>query len=82
MSLLANLDNLRGAGWVATLLFLLVAGCVYLLPSVVAASTRHRHTAAIAALNVLLGWTIAGWLIAFVWALVNPVRRPQGHATR
>lgn len=82
MSLLANLDNLRGPGWVAMLLFLLVAGCVYLLPSVVAASTRHRHTVAIVALNVLLGWTIAGWLIAFVWALVNPVRRPQEQGAR
>ncbi|WP_419863601.1 superinfection immunity protein [Candidatus Poriferisodalis sp.] len=79
MSLLANLDGVNL--WVVALV-LFVAGCVYLLPSVVAASTRHRHTAAIAALNVLLGWTIAGWLIAFVWALVNPVRRPQGHATR
>lgn len=77
MSLLANLDGVNY--WVLALV-LFVAARVYLLPSVVAASTRHRHTGAIVALNVLLGWTIAGWLIAFVWALVNPVRRPHEHA--
>lgn len=76
MSLLANLDGVNL--WVLGLV-LLVAACVYLLPSVVAASTRHRHTALIVLLNIFLGWTIAGWLIAFVWALVNPVRRPQEH---
>ena len=77
MSLLANLDGVNL--WVLGLV-LLVAACVYLLPSVVAASTRHRHTGLIVLLNIFLGWTIAGWLIAFVWALVNPVRRPQEHA--
>ena len=77
MSLLANLDGVNL--WVLGLV-LLVAACVYLLPSVVAASTRHRHTGLIVLLNIFLGWTIAVWLIAFVWALVNPVRRPQEHA--
>ncbi len=79
MSLLANLDGVNL--WVVAL-GLFVAACVYLLPSVVAASTRHRHVGAIIALNVLLGWTIVGWLIAFVWALVNPVRGPHEHVAR
>ena len=76
MPLLANLDGI--SLW-PVLLVLFVAACVYLLPSVVAASTRHRHTGLIVMLNVFLGWTIVGWLVAFVWALINPVRRPQAH---
>lgn len=79
MSLLANLD---GVNYRVLALVLFVAACVYLLPSVVAASTRHRHTGLIVLLNIFLGWTIAGWLIAFVWALVNPVRRPQEQVAR
>lgn len=79
MPLLANLDGVNL--WVLGLV-LFVATCVYRLPSVVAASTRHRHTGAIVMLNVFLGWTIVGWLISFVWALVNPVNRPQQHSPR
>jgi hypothetical protein len=30
---------------------------------------RHRDTAAICALNILLGWTALGWISAFVWSL-------------
>ena len=48
MSLFANLDGVNL--WVLGLV-LFVAACVYLLPSVVAASTRHRHTGVIVLLN-------------------------------
>lgn len=79
MRLLANLE---GVNLWPLALVLFVAACVYLLPSVVAASTRHRYTAVIAVVNVFLGWTIVGWLIAFVWALINPVSRPQAPTPR
>ena len=62
---------------VVVLLVLYVAACGYLLPLVVAASTRHRHAVAIIMLNVFLGCTIVGRLISFVRALVNSVNRPQ-----
>ena len=79
MSLLANLDGVNL--WVLGLV-LFVAACVYLLPSVVAASTRHRHTGAIVFVNVFLGWTILGWAVSFVWALINPVKRPKAPTPR
>ena len=50
------------------LLFLL---CMYFLPTVVAALRKHRQTGAIAALNILLGWTVLGWIGAFVWSLTS-----------
>jgi Superinfection immunity protein len=41
----------------------------YLLPTLVAAWRSHHQTAAIFVLNLLLGWTVLGWIIALVWAM-------------
>lgn len=53
-------------------LFGLVA---YLLPSVVAWYRSHHNTVAIVACNVLLGWTVVGWIGTFIWALTRPPER-------
>jgi hypothetical protein len=42
---------------------------IYLMPAIIAELRRHPQRIAIAALNVLLGWTLLGWVIAFVWSL-------------
>ena len=41
----------------------------YLVPAIIAFARRHHHRFAIAALNILLGWTVLGWFIAFIWSL-------------
>lgn len=41
----------------------------YFIPTGLASSRGHPNTAAIFALNFLLGWTFIGWVVAFVWAL-------------
>jgi hypothetical protein len=41
----------------------------YLLPAIVAALRRHHQAAAIATLNVILGWTGLLWVAALVWAM-------------
>jgi len=56
------------------LLFLLaisVAVVLYLLPAFVAEWRGHKNTIAIFLLNLLLGWTVLGWVIALVWAATN-----------
>lgn len=52
------------------LLAVMVAG--YFLPSLVAAGRNHHNGGAIAVLNVLLGWTFIGWVVALVWACTEP----------
>jgi hypothetical protein len=51
--------------------FLITAFLVafYLLPAFVAGFRNHPNTAAISALNLLLGWTFLGWVAALVWSL-------------
>jgi uncharacterized membrane protein YqaE (UPF0057 family) len=48
-------------------IFLLIA---YFLPSI--ASVRgHLSAGAIVVLNLLLGWTLLGWIIAMVWSMTG-----------
>jgi hypothetical protein len=44
----------------------------YFIPTLVAIGCKHRNGTAIFVLNLLLGWTFLGWVIALVWALVRP----------
>jgi hypothetical protein len=52
---------------------------VYLFPTLVAAWRSHHQTKAIFALNLLLGWTVLGWIIVYVWAL-TAIKRVTVHA--
>ena len=52
-----------------------IAALLYLLPSVVASRRRHERAGTILLLNVFLGWTLAAWVVLFVWALSSrPLR--------
>lgn len=50
------------------LFVLLIGGTLYFLPAIVAGNRRHHQAAAIFFLNLLLGWTVLGWIAALVWA--------------
>lgn len=53
------------------MLALLITGvtAVYLAPAIIAAVRESRWTLTIMSLNMFAGWTIAGWLVALVWAM-------------
>ena len=44
---------------------------LYFLPSVVATARRKRNAGAITLLNLFLGWTILGWIIALIWSATH-----------
>jgi hypothetical protein len=47
---------------------------LYFIPTSVACGLAHHKAASIIILNLLLGWTLIGWVVALVWALtVSPV---------
>ena len=49
-----------------------IAACfIYMIPTCVAASRRHRNTMAIAVLNIFFGWTLLGFVGCLVWSLIN-----------
>jgi len=64
--------------WLAVPFFLLGLA-LYFVPTLVAYRRRHHNRAAIALLNLLLGWTFFGWVAALVWAATT-VKRGEGGA--
>jgi len=49
--------------------YLILAAAIYLAPWLLAVLRRHHNAAAIFVLNLLLGWTFIGWVVALVWSM-------------
>ncbi|WP_332872999.1 superinfection immunity protein [Caulobacter hibisci] len=64
-------------GIVAARIFLI--GLLYLIPFWVAAGRGHPHKTPILILNLLLGWTVFGWIGALIWAFVRPASEARIH---
>ncbi len=56
-----------------------LALALYFVPSLVASMRRHHQTAAIFLTNLLLGWTVIGWIVALIWSAtaVDPSRQSR-----
>jgi hypothetical protein len=46
---------------------------MYFLPSIVAVARNKRDTSAILLLNLFLGWSVIGWIVALIWAVKTDV---------
>jgi hypothetical protein len=44
---------------------------IYFIPSVVACVNKKDNAGAIVLLDIFLGWTFVGWVIALVWAVTK-----------
>lgn len=55
----------------AGLFLIAVCAFFYFLPSIIGAIRKKQNAGAIFALNLFLGWTLIGWVIALVWALAH-----------
>ena len=47
---------------------LLVGGAIYFLPTIVASERKIVGVGGVFVLNLFLGWTLLGWVIALAWA--------------
>ena len=56
---------------VLAIVFILIGIGVYFLPSFVAGGRQKENVGAIVVLNLFLGWTFIGWVIALVWACME-----------
>jgi hypothetical protein len=54
-------------GMFVVVLLCVLGFVIYFLPSFIA--WNKRNSGAIIALNILLGWTFIGWVVALVWSL-------------
>ena len=53
--------------WILSIIFGLA---VFLTPTIIAVVGHKRYTVGILLLNLLGGWTVIGWVVALVWAIV------------
>jgi hypothetical protein len=49
--------------------FGLVSLALYLLPTIIVLARRKKNVLGPILVNVLLGWTFIGWIVALIWAL-------------
>lgn len=54
---------------------------LYPLPAFIAWWRAHPSTGPIALLDLVLGWTGIGWLLALLWSLTRPSDRPLEQAS-
>ena len=53
--------------------FFSVSTLMYFLPSIIALARSKRDLLAIFLLNLFLGWSVIGWIVALVWAAKSDV---------
>jgi hypothetical protein len=67
-------------GFVDVLGIVLLGICavgMYFLPTIIASLRKNLQAPAIFTLNLLLGWTFVGWVVALVWSLVRSSDPPS-----
>jgi hypothetical protein len=55
----------------AGLFFLALCLCAYFAPTIIACSRGHKNLAPIVVVNVFLGWTFIGWVVALCWSFTS-----------
>lgn len=65
-------SGLNGFGKFVAFSFFIAAPALYLLPIYEARVNKHPNLTAIALVNIFLGWSLLGWVVAVVWAYKKP----------
>ena len=53
------------------LLLVVLIFALYFLPTLIAFLRQHKNKLAIFLLNLLLGWTVLGWVGSLVWSVMK-----------
>jgi len=63
-----------GAGFIVLLVGFVFG--IYFLPTIKAYQDKTRNKEAILAVNLFLGWTLVGWVVALAWTLSKDAASP------
>lgn len=62
-------------GWffssIIGIIVFIISLILYFLPTIIAVRRRHRNLLPIILVNIFLGWTFVGWIVALIWAIVG-----------
>ena len=59
---------MTAGGGIASFVIVVTAIAIYLLPTIVAGAREHPSGGGIFVLNLFLGWTFVGWVVALAWS--------------
>jgi len=62
---------------VALIIVFLPTIAVYCLPTFIAVFRKHPNRRAIIWVNMLLGWSLIGWIVTMIWALTTVEDAPR-----
>lgn len=71
------MDGILGLTGFALFLFIVFAIFIDLLPTIIAVRRKKANVTAIILINIFLGWTVIGWIVALVMALSDDPRPTQ-----
>ena len=60
-------------GNTTAILMVLAIVVIYMLPTLIAFGREHPRRQDVALVNILLGWTLIGWIAVFLWAALTHV---------
>lgn len=49
--------------------------CIYFIPAALAYHRRHKNRLSVLMLNIFLGWSGLGWIVALIWACTSSVEK-------
>lgn len=71
----------NSAATMATIVFFPAVIALYFAPAINANLRKHPSATAVSVLNLLLGWTVLGWIGALVWSYGGADAREQASVT-
>ncbi len=57
--------------------FFVIALIFSVIPYFIAQSRKAAHTVPILWISLTMGWTVVGWVAAFIWSYVDKVEEPK-----
>ena len=51
-------------------ILLLLTVAIYMLPTLIAYARDIQHRQLVTLINIIAGWTLIGWVVTFIWALM------------
>jgi hypothetical protein len=77
---IAEVEDVGHFEWRVFLFWLgvgLVMALIYFFPANLADRRRHRNANAILILNLFVGWTFIGWVVALIWTIYKPREKKE-----
>jgi len=66
-----DVNGAEGAGMMIALLILLVGALLYFVPTAVAQYRKASNMTTVILVNLFLGWTMIGWIVALILAFAG-----------